>query len=151
MLQKCWKLLRVTGIIQKAPIIISRILWNGLVFILNQNIKTGNRKRKQKGENPYLGFLTWCSCSPTLCIAGPAQLHLPCRLPPFARRTKGACPAHATTRRPPRAYLVRTPTRCHIDLAGNTSCHFAASRTVSPRVSPYLCPGPFAPFGSHIW
>ena len=33
---------------------------------------------------------------------------------------------------------VRTPTRCHIDLAGNTSYHFAASRTVSPRVPPYL-------------
>ena len=32
---------------------------------------------------------------------------------------------------------VRTPTRCHIDLAGNTSYHFAASRTVFPRVSPY--------------
>ena len=45
---------------------------------------------------------------------------------------------------------VRTPTRCHIDLAGNTSYHFAASRTVFPRVSPYLCPGPFAPFGSRI-
>ena len=45
---------------------------------------------------------------------------------------------------------VRTPTRCHIGLAGNTSYHFAASRTVSPRVSPYLCPGPFAPFGSRI-
>ena len=45
---------------------------------------------------------------------------------------------------------VRTPTRCHIDLAGNTSYHFAASRTVSPRVSPYLCPGPFAHFGSRI-
>ena len=41
---------------------------------------------------------------------------------------------------------VRTPTRCHIDLAGNTSYHFAASRTVLPRVSPYHGPGPFAPF-----
>ena len=47
--------------------------------------------------------------------------------------------------------FVRTPTRCHIDLAGNTSYHFAASRTVFPRVSPYLRPGPFAPFGSRIW
>ena len=47
-------------------------------------------------------------------------------------------------------HYVRTPTRCHIDLAGNTSYHFAATRTVSPRVSPYLCPGPFAPFGSRI-
>ena len=28
---------------------------------------------------------------------------------------------------------VRTPTQCHIDLACNTSYHFAASRTVSPR------------------
>ena len=45
---------------------------------------------------------------------------------------------------------VRTPTQCHIDLACNTSYHFAASRTVSPRVSPYLCPGPFAPFGTRI-
>ena len=43
---------------------------------------------------------------------------------------------------------VRTPTRCHIDLACNTSYHFAASRTVFPRVSPYLYPGPFAPFGT---
>ena len=33
--------------------------------------------------------------------------------------------------------LVRTPTQCHIDLACNTSYHFAASRTVFPRVSPY--------------
>ena len=32
---------------------------------------------------------------------------------------------------------VRTPTRCHIDLACNTSYHFAASHTVFPRVSPY--------------
>ena len=40
-------------------------------------------------------------------------------------------------------YGVRTPTRCHIDLACNTSYHFAASRTVFPRVSPYLYPGPF--------
>ena len=46
--------------------------------------------------------------------------------------------------------IVRTPTRCHIDLAGNTSYHFAASRTVFPRVSSYLCPGPFAPFGTRI-
>ena len=45
---------------------------------------------------------------------------------------------------------VRTPTQCHIDLACNTSYHFAASRTVFPRVSPYLCPGPFAPFGTRI-
>ena len=45
---------------------------------------------------------------------------------------------------------VRTLTRCHIDLVGNTSYHFAASRTVFPRVSPYLCPGPFAPFGTRI-
>ena len=45
---------------------------------------------------------------------------------------------------------VRTPTRCHIGLACNTSYHFAASRTVFPRVSPYLCPGPFAPFGTRI-
>ena len=47
-------------------------------------------------------------------------------------------------------HMTRTPTRCHIDLAGNTSYHFAASCTVSPRVSPYLYPGPFAPFGSRI-
>ena len=46
--------------------------------------------------------------------------------------------------------IVRTPTQCHIDLACNTPYHFAASRTASPRVSPYLCPGPFAPFGSRI-
>ena len=45
---------------------------------------------------------------------------------------------------------VRTPTQCHIDLACNTSYHFAASCTVFPRVSPYLCPGPFAPFGTRI-
>ena len=45
---------------------------------------------------------------------------------------------------------VRTPTQCHIDLACNTSYHFAASRTVFPRVSPYLSPGPFAPFGTRI-
>ena len=34
--------------------------------------------------------------------------------------------------------IVRTPIPSHIDLAGNTSYHFAASRTVFPRVSPYL-------------
>ena len=45
---------------------------------------------------------------------------------------------------------VRTPIPSHIDLAGNTLYHFAASRTVFLRVSPYLCPGPFAPFGSRI-
>ena len=45
---------------------------------------------------------------------------------------------------------VRTPIPSHIDLAGNTSYHFAASRTVFPRVSPYHGPGPFAPFGSRI-
>jgi hypothetical protein len=45
---------------------------------------------------------------------------------------------------------VRTPTRCHIDLACNTSYHFAASRTVFPWVSPYLYPGPFAPYGTRI-
>ena len=45
---------------------------------------------------------------------------------------------------------VRTPTQCHIDLACNNSYHFAALRTVFPRVSPYLCPGPFAPFGTRI-
>ena len=45
---------------------------------------------------------------------------------------------------------VRTPIPSHIDLAGNTSYHIAASRTVSPRVSPYHGPGPFAPFGSRI-
>ena len=45
---------------------------------------------------------------------------------------------------------VRTPVPSHIDLAGNTSYHFAASRTVFPRVSPYHGPGPFAPFGSRI-
>ena len=33
---------------------------------------------------------------------------------------------------------VRTPTQCHTDLACNTSYHFAASRTVFPRVPPYL-------------
>ena len=32
---------------------------------------------------------------------------------------------------------VGTPVPSHIDLAGNTSYHFAASRTVFPRVSPY--------------
>ena len=32
--------------------------------------------------------------------------------------------------------LVRTPIPGHIDLAGNTSYHFAASRTVFPWVSP---------------
>ena len=45
---------------------------------------------------------------------------------------------------------VRTPILSHIDLAGNTSYHLAASHTVSPRVSPYHGPGPFAPFGSRI-
>ena len=45
---------------------------------------------------------------------------------------------------------VGTPIPSHIDLAGNTSYHFAASRTVFPRVSPYFGPGPFAPLGSHI-
>ena len=35
-------------------------------------------------------------------------------------------------------------------IAGNTSYHFAASRTVFPRVSPYHGPGPFASFGSRI-
>ena len=33
---------------------------------------------------------------------------------------------------------VRTPILSHNDLACNTSYHFAASRTVFPRVSPYL-------------
>ena len=32
---------------------------------------------------------------------------------------------------------VRTPILCHTDLACNTSYHFAASRTVFPRVTPY--------------
>ena len=45
---------------------------------------------------------------------------------------------------------VGTPIPSHIDLACNTSYHFAASRTVLPRVSPYHGPGPFAPFGSRI-
>ena len=45
---------------------------------------------------------------------------------------------------------VRTPILIHTDLACNTSYHFAASRTVFPRVSPYHGPGPFAPFGSRI-
>ena len=45
---------------------------------------------------------------------------------------------------------VRTLIPSHIDLAGNTSYHFGASRTVFPRVSPYHGPGPFAPFGSRI-
>ena len=45
-------------------------------------------------------------------------------------------------RRPPAfplpvALRVRTPIPSHIDLAGNTSYHFAASRMVFPRVSPY--------------
>ena len=48
------------------------------------------------------------------------------------------------------AMVVMTPTQCHIDLACNTSYRFAASRTVSPRVSLYLCPGPFAHFGTRI-
>ena len=46
--------------------------------------------------------------------------------------------------------FVRTPIPSHIDLAGNTSYHFVASRTVFPRVLPYHGPGPFAPFGSRI-
>ena len=33
--------------------------------------------------------------------------------------------------------VVRTPILRHIDLACNTPYHFAASRTVFPRVSPY--------------
>ena len=33
---------------------------------------------------------------------------------------------------------VRTPILSHTDLACNTSYHFAASRTVFPRVPPYL-------------
>ena len=45
---------------------------------------------------------------------------------------------------------VGTPILSHTDLACNTSYHFAASRTVFPRVSPYHGPGPFAPFGSRI-
>ena len=45
---------------------------------------------------------------------------------------------------------VGTPILSHTDLACNTSYHFAASRTVSPQVSPYHGPGPFAPFGSRI-
>ena len=45
---------------------------------------------------------------------------------------------------------VRTPIPSHIDLAGNTSYHFAASSKVLPWVSPYHGPGPFAPFGSRI-
>ena len=36
------------------------------------------------------------------------------------------------------ANAVRTLTQCHIDLACNTSYHFAASHTVFPRVPPYL-------------
>ena len=46
--------------------------------------------------------------------------------------------------------IVGTPIPSHTDLACNTSYHFAASRTVLPRVSPYHGPGPFAPFGSRI-
>ena len=34
--------------------------------------------------------------------------------------------------------FVRTPILGHTDPASNTSCHFAASRTVFPRVPPYL-------------
>ena len=49
-----------------------------------------------------------------------------------------------------KVHTVRTPTQCHIDLACNISYHFAASHTVSPRVSPYLCTGPFASFGTRI-
>src|SRR4051812_21797994 len=37
-----------------------------------------------------------------------------------------------------RAASVRTPILGHIDPACNTSYHFAASRTVLPRVPPYL-------------
>ena len=37
-----------------------------------------------------------------------------------------------------RSYGVRTPILSHTDLACNTSYHFAASRTVFPRVPPYL-------------
>ena len=36
------------------------------------------------------------------------------------------------------AHIVRTPILSHTDLACNTSYHFAASRTVFPRVPPYL-------------
>ena len=41
---------------------------------------------------------------------------------------------------------VRSPIPSHIDLAGNTSYHFAASRTVSPQVSSYLFPGTVCAF-----
>ena len=34
--------------------------------------------------------------------------------------------------------LFRTPILSHTDLACNTSYHFVASRTVSPRLPPYL-------------
>ena len=38
----------------------------------------------------------------------------------------------------PHGPAVRTPILSHTDLACNTSYHFAASRTVFPRVPPYL-------------
>ena len=44
---------------------------------------------------------------------------------------------HVTTRDLWGYISVRTPIQCHTDLACNTSYHFAASRTVFPRMSPY--------------
>ena len=39
-------------------------------------------------------------------LASPAHPHLPCHLPPLARRTKGAWSPRASTRRPPPASLL---------------------------------------------
>ena len=52
-----------------------------------------------------------------------------------------AAPEEVLHRPPREAWLlaaVRTPILSHTDLACNTSYHFAASRTVFPRVPPYL-------------
>ena len=76
---------------------------------------------------------TWLTC----CNKGCTSTHSPRKSSSFDSITYLTC-------------FVRTPIPCHIDLAGNTSYHFAASRTVFPRLSPYLCPGPFAPFGTCI-
>ena len=48
------------------------------------------------------------------------------------------CSVLALWKTKPGNLFVRTPILSHTDLACNTSYHFAASRTVFPRVPPYL-------------
>ena len=61
------------------------------------------------------------------------------KMPPYAKYMKDII---TNKRKMP----VRTPILSHTDLACNTSYHFAASRTVFPRVPPYL-----AQDRLHLW